>query len=661
MSVFQLNRAYQPQFDIRFADGVAPNWAEPLVEGRPANGQCWLVVMPRRGGKTWLARAIEQARGQAPTVRVDLRNGRPEAERLGVGCLLGGKGPPRFRRGVLLVDEPGIGQGGGLPKRLATGLRTMDQSGVVPIVLVTPGEHVMLAEHLGPEAPKDVVYPPRLDDAETDRMFRRAPDWAPAVADGVRRHDPAWLNSPYLLELLMHVAEQQWRLRSDIPQLLRSALLMAKRQNYLPQVLTNGLDSDQRADLRASRWLAAGVEVPRRGTRYPLERTPVLADPVVADHQPEILRIHHISDLHHGGDLRANVDRKDRTKAGRQLAQVVGAGTPLDSYLEHLRGLGRESRAPHLVVVTGDVVNRPLDSNAVPALDWLDTVGRLLAEHPDLRPEDPRVLLVGGNHDVSWDQCVQPDPQVRHRWFAETFAAYPHPELHRPAEQRDRLEVRYPDAGLRIALFGSSESGGERTLAAEHGEVEEQLAKLHEAVDQEEVSELIRGFEQLDPAAISRTVLDRLTVEAGTMTLAAMHHPLVQVPSVEVAPYTGLINGGQVRQALARARTALVMHGHTHLAFFAAERLLGDAGNGSGTGWTMRIAGAATLAAATTNEQNGYNQILIARHGGEHTVVVRPVRFEGGSWNPGGVIAFRPGAADELPITGLLEDPPEVR
>jgi hypothetical protein len=146
-------------------------------------------------------------------------------------------------------------------------------------------------------------------------------------------------------------------------------------------------------------------------------------------------------------------------------------------------------------------------------------------------------------------------------------------------------------------------------------------------------------------------VLDRLAAEPGSVTVAALHHPLSPVPAVEVAPYSGVVNAGQAKRALAAARTSLVLHGHTHLAFAAAERLLA-----AGPPWTVRIAGAPALASRDTEERNGYNELFVAREGGAHTLAARTVRLDGGQWTPGEVYAFRPGASDERPLAALCAD-----
>jgi hypothetical protein len=345
------------------------------------------------------------------------------------------------------------------------------------------------------------------------------------------------------------------------------------------------------------------------------------------------------------------VDAKDHGGAGRRLAALAGDGTPLDSYLSHVRKLAQEGTAPHLVIVTGDIVNRPDQDQGRLALDWLKSLRTLLANHRDLHLADPRIVLAGGNHDVSWDMCLDERREARHEWFAETFADYPHPDLQLADRRERRLFVNYPDAGLRIALLGSAESGGEPARDGDRVLLEACRERFSVA-DGEEVRELIRSFERLDPGIVARDILDRLTPDDGYLTLAALHHPVSPVPSVEVAPYTGIVNAGQLKRALVSAGTALTLHGHTHLSFLAAERLLGP-----GRPWTTRIAGTATLASAATDEQNGYNEILIAREGGTHRLLIRPVRLDGGQWLPQPGIAFRPGAPDECDISRLTRDP----
>ncbi|WP_225846079.1 metallophosphoesterase [Streptomyces sp. HPF1205] len=674
MSVFRPNRTYRPELDIRLGHGgpswPVPSWIRPPAEASAPNGETWLVVMGRRAGKTWLARGLAHTRPEGGTLVVDLRS-RADVKRHRLGTLTGSKtAPPPLPPGTLVVvDEPALGPGGPAPADLAAGLRRVRESGAVPLVLLTPAEHALLLPHLSADAWKDVIVPPVLDEEECARMAARAPDWAPHLVARLREAEPAWLHTPFLLELVLGTGEEHPGLRGDLEALTAAAVEEAEdRHEYVRQWFHDGLGPGHRAALRAARWRAAGLPVAdvthaeggagerAAAGRRAEDRMPaghLAEDPVLARHLPEVLRVHHISDLHHGGSLRDTVDAKDGSQAGRRLAALAGAGTPMDSYLDHLRRLAAQGRAPHLVVVTGDVVNRPQDDCGRAARAWLAEVAGLLAPHRDLRDE-PRVLLVGGNHDVSWDLALDPSPQARHRWFAEAFADYPHPDLQEADPARRTLYVAYPRAGLRFALLGTAESGGEVAKDTDRerlGAVREAYLAAGRDADEEAVARIVHDFERLDPGVVDSGVLDRLAAQEGYVTVAALHHPLSPVPAVEVAPYSGVVNAGVAKRALAGADTSLVLHGHTHLAFAAAERFLGP-----GRPWTMRIAGAPALASRETDERNGYNELFVAREGTRHALAVRTVRLDGGRWTGEPVFAFRPGAAREHDLADLCRD-----
>ncbi len=646
MTLYRPSRAYQPALDIRFGAGVpVPGWARPLVDGQASNCPAWLIVMPRRSGKTWLRHAIGTARPAITTTAVDLRVA-SDVRTKRLGCLTGGGAAPHLGPGaLLLVDEPALGCGGVEPETLATGLARVRDTGATCAVFTTPAEHDLLLPHLGADAPKDVVRPPVLNGQECARMAARAPEWAPEFVELLRRTEPAWLATPFLLELALQTAESYPEHRADPGALLRTAAEVADdTHEYIRGWFHNGLGPGHRAVLRGTRWRAAGLQSPPDA----LSAGPLLEqDPVLARHLPEVLRVHHISDLHHGRYQRDDADARDTARTGRNAA-VAGSGTPMDGYLDHIRQLAAVRRAPHLVVVTGDVVDRPRKEHGAKARAWLAELATLLAPHPDLRGQDPRVLLVGGNHDVSWDLAMDPSSQARHRWFAETFADYPHPGLHLADPAARRLYVDYPAAGLRFALLGSAESGGEAAQDPDRERLRavleqyEQYLAAGRARDDDTIACLVRDLERLDPGVVARGVLDRLAPQPGYVTVAALHHPLSPVPSVEAAPPAGVVNAGHAKRCLAAAATCLVLHGRTHLAFAAAERLLD-----TGRPWTMRIVGAPALAGRDAGERGGYNELFVAREGDGHTLAVRAVRQDGGQWTPGPEYAFTPGAAEE--------------
>ncbi|MDX3260176.1 metallophosphoesterase [Streptomyces sp. MI02-2A] len=659
MSSYWPSRSFDPDHDIRFRGTHVPSWARRLVEGHPPNDASWLVVMPRRSGKSWLASAIQRVRRGGSTRLVDVRS-EASVRRAGLSCLTSSRAarPQLGGAGLVLIDEPAISPSSGAtgePGTLAAGLQRLRDEGVVPVVFATPAEHALLAPHLGADATKDVLSPPPLTDEEAACMASRTPEWALDVVARLRAEQPGWLLTPFLLELVLQVADSEPALRTDMAALSRRAFEAADFHPhlYIDQWFHNGLSQEHRSAIRRERWRRVGLSADFADLHDQTMRflRPIADDPVLAHHLPEVLRVHHVSDLHFGGELRSNVDRKDPTQAGANVARLTGEGTPLDSYLEHVERIAELGRAPHLVIVSGDLVNRPEDSYGQLALDWLRRLESLLADHPDLRDGDPRVLLVGGNHDVSWDKCLDPRPVARHEWFAETFRNYPHPDLDKEDHEARRLYVRYADACLRIALLGSAESGGEPARDHDRERVLSLLAKLGSAGDAE-ISDLMGQLERHDPGVVAHPVLRGLNKEAGCVNLAVVHHPLSPVPAVEVAPYAGVVNAGQAKLALAEAHTSLVLHGHTHLGFLASERLIDRE-----QPWTTRIAGAPALASVHSNEENGYNEIFIAREGGGHTLAVRTIRLRNGHWKEDLAIAFRPGAADECGFEDLYADP----
>jgi hypothetical protein len=189
-----------------------------------------------RPGKTWLAAAIAHARTLGQTQRVDLRNSAASVKKAGLGCLLGFNTEPEVTSKLMLVDEPGLSQDGGRsggvdPAKLAVGLTHVSAVGVVPVLFATPLEHFLLMPHLGPDASKDVRPPPALASAEIARMTARATGWAPVLADRIGQVAPGWLEEPFLLELILHVAEERPALRDDMPALTRAAIDEAKLQH----------------------------------------------------------------------------------------------------------------------------------------------------------------------------------------------------------------------------------------------------------------------------------------------------------------------------------------------------------------------------------------------------------------------------------------------
>lgn len=651
MTSYSITGRYSPDLDVRLAPNAIPAWLSSIVELRKPKGVCWVFKMNRRSGKTWLAEGIAhhlRAAG-ATVVLADLREQRERLESAGLGCLISRNQAAPTGVDLALIDEPSIRRGragpGNDPAVVADGIRAMFAEGTVPVLFATPAECEVLLPQLHPESDKDASTPPVLNEAEVQRLVSREPSWATQVVQEVLEYDPQWLSNPFLLELLLSASESMTDHGIGAPHAVVSAALLASQdQSYLDQAFWRGLGADHRAALRSDIWAQGRVG----GLDYHRKFEAAGLDPIIADHCPPLLRIHHVSDLHHGGWLRDNLDQKDTSNVGSTLAQGAGAGTPLDAYLQHLSALKEIDQAPHVLVVTGDIVNRPNADYGSAAIAWLEHAEACLSGHPDLRDTDPRVLLVGGNHDVSWDLVLAERASERHDWFAETFAAYPHPDLHVADHGNRRTEVRFAEAGIRFLLLGSAEAGGE--ISADD---DRELAHEYEDLVQDDAAyrEFLRELERSDPGLVAKPTLDRLHDEPGMLTIAALHHPISDVPYVEVAPYVGIVNAGQAKAQLIRCRAAAALHGHTHQSFFSVERqpVVDSA-------WALRVLGAPSLASAAADERNGYNEILVRREGSSHQLLARLVEFKGGQWDTTADFAFKPGETFDMSISDLPLD-----
>jgi hypothetical protein len=152
-----------------------------------------------------------------------------------------------------------------------------------------------------------------------------------------------------------------------------------------------------------------------------------------------------------------------------------------------------------------------------------------------------------------------------------------------------------------------------------------------EAIHQQNFQDILDRLEHLsriDPGLVHD---DDLVKASGhpweqPVRIAVLHHPVSPLPATEVAHYAGLVNGGRVKDVLLEQRFCLVLHGHMHHGWFAAERWPGKHGD-----WVLHIAAAPTLGSRETQHGLGYNEVEVAREGDDQfEVVVRRVSHDGG-------------------------------
>jgi hypothetical protein len=377
-----------------------------------------------------------------------------------------------------------------------------------------------------------------------------------------------------------------------------------------------------------------------------------LLDPVLREHFRSPIIIHHVSDVHIGPKAAGVVDQKDRSPLGHILTTGGGPELIRDAYLIHVE---REVQ-PHIVALTGDLVEHGGDVKQLEdAARWLAAINVILRtrHHPDLRDTDPRIVLVGGNHDVNWSATTLDRPLTeRHEPFASRLVDLPHPDLHKPHSDRRAPYVHYRDCRLSFLLLGSAEFGGQVNHAkdpnnAGHEWLDYLLKLLESPLDDTGREQLSKVFAELgidlqsngekllvhrvDPGFVAHQVLATAQAARGDaepLRIALLHHPLSPLPAApEIAQYAGLTNAGQVKHALFSMDIQLVLHGHQHRGFYAEERWP------SASTAPVRILAAPSLGSRERDESNGYNEVRVFREGDATLAVeIRTFRFQGAQW-----------------------------
>lgn len=603
-TTFRVNRPYAPNLDVRDRDDLLAR-----VESRPPNGVIWPLVASRRAGKTWTLRAIEHRINelQPGSARfVDMRS--PDAP-------LAKAQPGDF----ILLDEPG-----GDIEKSARGLlercAALHGEGKTIVIAMTPSEWDGLrkaGEKGARVSAKDLLFLAPLTPLESKKLARTKQ--AKAVLKAL---SPAWQRSPYLLELVFEMAEASPDLAKDTRALLRAVLDRCDDAEffYFRAVYLDGLTAAQQDILKR---VSRGISVAPT-ERETLERCGLiaasedgrqsLADPVLDAHLCP-LRIHHISDIHVGPKASERVWVKERGELGARLGEGAGAGPVRDSYVDHVRELAVHGRAPHVVIVSGDVTETGREEEYETAKSWIERVREHLADHPLLGPDDPRVLIAPGNHDVDWTQSLgKHDTRARHRPFADAFGGFPRPKLEIAPSERPLAKVTFADIGVDVLLLGSAEFGGEEEKDSDRAALLDLVDKLREKAageaDFSAAKALRDRVARIDPGLVHHADLRRVSEAQWRqpVRIAVLHHPVSPLPGTEVSRYSGLINAGDVKDTLMHKGFCLVLHGHAHTGWFGSERWPGRHQER-----TLHIASAPSLGSREVQEHNGFNSIEVLR------------------------------------------------
>jgi 3',5'-cyclic AMP phosphodiesterase CpdA len=612
MATYDARRGYDETLTARDYSDLLQKVQKP-----PPEGALWLVLAPRRYGKTWTLRELEHRLGAAACY-LDLRNSTDKKK--------WSASKPESPRGCWLLDESsGLIETDDEAAQLKAAqdflarCEKLRSAKANVILALTPRElhHLQLADRgAGRISFKSVLTLDPLAPAEAGRLAR-----TPEARELLARVPPDWRRTPFLLELLFEVDERARRQEALLDRKLLQAVLQASetsRHRYFHMLFWDALTDDHRHLLRA---IVRSEEVDERSCE-PLvdaglvERDPVtkrnrLADPILVAHLTP-LRIHHLSDIHVGPKSAESIDAKE---AGL-LAEALDPGTVRESYLSHVEGLRNAGRAPHVVIISGDMTEWATRDQCEEARRWLDRLPPLLEPHALLGEDTRRILLVGGNHDVDWSQTRGRDEQARHKNFAEFFEGYEHPHLEKPPGSRaEHKPIEWTDLGVTVQLLGTSELGGEIDKDRERYKLMLELAKLPRgpsAQEREKAEKLATDAARMDPGLVHTKELDRVSTHSWKDSLpvriAVMHHPPSPLPTTEVARYSGLLNAGAVKQVLMDKGFSLVLCGHVHTGWFAEERWPRHS-----KAHTLRIVAAPSLGSREIPSNNGFNLVEVFR------------------------------------------------
>jgi hypothetical protein len=236
----------------------------------------------------------------------------------------------------------------------------LHKAGINLIAAMTPAEWELLraaGERGARVSARDLLFLAPLKPDEARKLARTKQSRALLKA-----LPPIWQRSPFLLELVFETAESSPELGKDTRALLRAVLDRCDDAEffYFEAVYGGGLSKrEQEVVLEVARGVA-----PESPERAMLERCGLilleegrqaLADPVLEAHLLP-LRVHHISDIHIGPKAAELIWVKERGQTGARLGEGAGAGAMVrDSYVNYVRELASHGRAPHIVVISGDI------------------------------------------------------------------------------------------------------------------------------------------------------------------------------------------------------------------------------------------------------------------------------------------------------------------
>jgi 3',5'-cyclic AMP phosphodiesterase CpdA/thymidylate synthase len=288
----------------------------------------------------------------------------------------------------------------------------------------------------------------------------------------------------------------------------------------------------------------------------------------------------HLSDLHLGNSPAEDAVGDYKIESVPEKDRITRVGL-MRNTLRALRvWLSEKGMTLDGIIITGDVTTRGRPSG----FQELPSLLSSLEEHC---PAADRILVVPGNHDVTWGTL--PGSRKRYRAFIEGVRAlgYVTPLLegidYQDGEPAGSAAPLLEGPDFVVAAINSADMCGVTEPLSDAAAAE--LSRLaHSGVISAELQAEIQRVRTYDMARISERQMAVLAdfldhPHGGRVRIAALHHQLMPVrDEEEVKPFEAIVNLGAFSSFLGDAGIDLVVHGHKHAAKVQTMALTGAAG-----------------------------------------------------------------------------------
>lgn len=267
------------------------------------------------------------------------------------------------------------------------------------------------------------------------------------------------------------------------------------------------------------------------------------------------IRFLHISDLHRGGPWQNDVVGDHRDSAvSKDFAVTITSPMETDfiDAIKHWQGFHGKIDA---IVCTGDLGDKGNTKKIEEGVSFIQLIQRELSISPD------HVLICPGNHDAdrkkSHDQVFL--------GFTSALSSYGF---------KDHLPDTEPVVinGIPFIVVNTSLGASEKSVFIQkYKELINGLDSDEQSLFAEELKAV--GMEYLDdcldiPAVTNSQgdrVINAIMKDEASFVVLVMHHNLIPCNSVEIRPYSSVIDAGKTLDRLmGTQKDVLILHGHVH-------------------------------------------------------------------------------------------------